>query len=313
MSSYLQKSQEAFKSNVISASSKVSNKRTLAPPPVSAPSPAPSNASSIGGDTSKDQKRKREPQNVVYSQPEATGYGSDLLTQITYIIEFLKKKNDAKTFQEILQYLSKTNALEREKRVMAGILRKHGSIEWIPDPKAKVQNWDSGTFRHRPKIAVRNKTELLQYLQQKPDARGVSVIDLKDGWPDCEDPIRELEEAHQLLVTRTKKDNHARMVWANDRTLVHKVDDEFNVMWHKTELPAPDDLVRKLIDAGQKPASEDPAKRIKAAVKPKIKQKRPPRFDCCARCPVMLADNLVERVAEPPILTWSIFCVIMTI
>jgi len=275
MSSYFEKSAEAFKSNVISASSKVANKRTLAPPPASAPSPAPSNASSKGD--SKDPKRKREAHPVVYSQPEATGYGTDLLTQITYIIEFLKKKDDSKTFQEILQYLSKSNAAEQQKRIMAGILRKHGSIEWIPDLKMKVQQWDSGTFRHKPKINVRSKTELLAYLQQKPDARGVPVTDLKDGWPDCEGPISELEDQNQVLVTRTKKDNHARMVWANDRTLVHRVDSEFHVMWHKTELPGPDDLVRKLLDAGQKPASEDPSKRIKAPMKQKEKKKRPAR------------------------------------
>jgi transcription initiation factor TFIIE subunit beta len=277
MSTLLQRSEEAFKNSVISSSSKVANKRTLVPPPVSAPSPAPSNASSKGD--SKDAKRKRESHPVVYSQPEATGYGTDLLTQITYIIEFLKKKDDAKTFQEILQYLSKANASEQQKKVMAGILRKHGSIEWVPDPKTKVQQWDSGTFRHKPKIKVRSKTELLAYLQQKPDARGVPVMDLKDGWPDCEGPISELEEQNKVLVTRTKKDNHARMVWANDRTLVHHVDPEFQVMWHKTELPGPDDLVRRLLDAGQKPASEDPSKRIKAPVKPKEKKKRPPRWE----------------------------------
>jgi transcription initiation factor TFIIE subunit beta len=279
MSSYLQKAEEAFKNNVISASSKVANKRTLAPPPVSAPSPAPSNASSNGNNNNKDAKRKREAHPVVYSQPEATGYGTDLLTQITYIIDFLKKKNDAKTFQEILQYLSKANATEQQKKVMAGILRKHGSIEWIPDQKLKLQHWDSGTFRHKPKIPVRSKTELLAYLQQKPDARGVPVLDLKDGWPDCEGPISELEEEHRVLVTRTKKDNHARMVWSNDGSLVHRVDSEFQVMWHKIELPGPDDLVRTLLEAGQKPASEDPAKRIKVPVKQKDKKKRPARLE----------------------------------
>jgi transcription initiation factor TFIIE subunit beta len=299
MSSYLQRSEEAFKGSVMSASSKVANKRTLAPPPVSAPSPAPSNASSKGDN--KDAKRKREAHPVVYSQPEATGYGTDLLTQITYIIEFLKKKDDAKTFQEILQYLSKANASEQQKKVMAGILRKHGSIEWVPDPKTKVQLWDSGTFRHKPKINVRSKTELLSYLQQKPDARGVPVIDLKDGWPDCEGPISELEDQHQVLVTRTKKDNHARMVWANDRTMVYRVDSEFQVMWHKTELPSPDDLVRKLLDAGQKPASEDPSKRIKAPVKPKDKKKRPARCEgfLTIHCFKML-NSLLGRVGVQP-------------
>jgi transcription initiation factor TFIIE subunit beta len=262
MSSYLDKSQEAFQKAAATAAASLSNKRTLAPPP-SAPSPAPSNASSKGDN--KEQKRKREIQQpVVYSQPANSGYGEDLRTQITYTIEFLKKKDEPKSLLEILKYLGKVNVAESEKRKMAGIMRRHTSIEFIHDVRSKT-HWDAGTFKHQPKINVRSKTDLLSYLQRKPDARGVSVADLKDGWPNCEDPITELEEAHEVLVTRTKKDNHARWVWLNDKSLVHSVDSEFNILWHKVELPNPDDLVRKLLDAGQKPASEDPSKRVKVA------------------------------------------------
>jgi len=275
MSSYLEKSAEAFRSNVMSAAPKVSNKRTLAAPPVSAPSPAPSNASSKGGD--KDLKRKRDPIQVVYSQPQDSGYGTDSFTQVTYIIEFLKNKGEAKTFEEILQYLSKVNVPEQQKRTLAGILRKHSRIEWVPDSKLKSQSWDSGSFRHKPIISVRSKEDLLGHLQSKADAQGVSVKELKDGWPSCEEAIAELEAEHKVLVTRTKKDNHARMVWANDPTLVHTVDDEFMRMWHRTELPGADELVRKLLDAGQKPASEDPSNRPAVQPKQKEKKKRPPR------------------------------------
>ncbi|KAI9745559.1 MAG: hypothetical protein M1818_001093 [Claussenomyces sp. TS43310] len=276
MSSYLERSQAAFQSNVTSAASKVSKPRMLAPS-ATAPSPVPSQASSTGD--SKDLKRKREnqSQNVVYSQPSDTGYGTDAYTQVTYIIEFLKKKGDAKGFQEILEYLSQVNVPEHQKRTLAAILRKHGRIQWIPDAKLKVQTWESGFFKHKPIIDVRCRTELMAYLQRKSDAQGVSVRDLKDGWPDCEEALSELERQHFILVTRTKKDNHARMVWANDPTLVHAVDFEFTKMWYDVKLPDPDDLVRSLIEAGQKPASEDPSKRIKAPVKPKEKKKRPPR------------------------------------
>jgi len=277
MSSYLEKQQEAFKSNVTSAAAKVSNKRTLAAPPVSAPSPAPSNASNASRNDNKDQKRKREPQAVVYSQPAATGYGTEAFTQVTYVIDFLKKKDEAKTFREILEYLSQVHVDESKRKLIAAILKQHERVQWKPDPQLKHQTWDSGTFMHRPIINVRSKEELIAYLQRKPDAQGVSVKDLKDGWPDCEDAINELEAAHRILVTRTKKDNHARMVWADDPSLVHKIDPEFQVMWHKTELPSVDELVRKLIDAGQKPASEDPSKRVKAPPKPKEKKKKAPR------------------------------------
>ncbi|RDW88768.1 transcription initiation factor IIE subunit beta [Coleophoma cylindrospora] len=276
MSSYLDKQQEAFKSNVMSAAPKVSNKRSFAAP-VSAPSPAPSNASNASKNDGKDIKRKREPENVVYSQPAATGYGSEALTQITYIIEFLKRKDEPKTIQEILGYLSQGAADTDTKHTIAKILKRHPSVRFIPDANLKSQKWDSGTYVHKPKIDVRSKLDLIGYLQKKADAQGVAVKDLKDGWPDCEKPIDELEAEHKILVTRTKKDNHARMVWANDPSLVHAVDPEFQVMWHKTELPSVDDLVRKLIDAGQKPTSEDPSKRVKAAPKPKEKKRKAPR------------------------------------
>ncbi|PSS13002.1 hypothetical protein M430DRAFT_36202 [Amorphotheca resinae ATCC 22711] len=275
MSSYLEKQQEAFKSNVISAAPKVSNKRTFAAPATSVPSPAPSTASNTSKPENKDAKRKREPQNVVYSQPAATGYGTEAFTQVTYVIEFLKKKDEPKSFRDILEYLSQVHVDEAKKRLIISILKKHDRVRWIPDPQSKA--WDSGTFMHRPIINVRTKDDLIAYLQNKPDAQGVSVKDLKDGWPDCEEAINELEAEHKILVTRTKKDNHARMVWSNDPSLVHKIDPEFQVMWRQTELPSVDDLVRKLQEAGQKPASEDPSKRVKPPPKPKEKKKKAPR------------------------------------
>lgn len=275
MSSYLEKQQEAFKSNVISAAPKVSNKRTLAAPPVSAPSPAPSNASNVSRNEGKDSKRKREPENVVFSQPAATGYGTEVGTQITYVIDFLKKKDQPKTIQEILEYLSQVHVAPEKKRLIASILKIHERVTHIRDPKNN--DWDSGTFVHKPIINVRCKLDLIAYLQKKSDAQGVSVKDLKDGWPGCEAAIDELEEEKKVLVTRTKKDNHARMVWLNDPSLLHTVDPEFQVMWHKTELPSVDDLVRKLISANQKPASEDPSKRIKPLPKPKEKKRKAPR------------------------------------
>lgn len=252
-------------------------KRKLAPPtPESAPSPAPSSTSTSSKPDNKASKKK-EATNVVYSQPAATGYGQDAFTQVTYVIEFLKKKDEPKTFKEILEYLSQVHASEGTKMTIARVLKKHDRVQWFPDPNLKTQTWCSGTFVHRPVINVRSKADLIAYLQCKADARGVSVKDLKDGWTDCEDAIDELEKEHKVLVTRTKKDNHARMVWGDDPTLVHKIEPDFITMWRKIELPSVDELVRKLQEAGQKPASEDPAKRIKAPPKLKEKKKRAAR------------------------------------
>ncbi len=276
MSSYLERQTAAFRNDAMSAAPKVATKQRLAPPaPSSAPSPAPSNSSATSKAETKEAKRKREPTNVVYSQPAATGYGTNAYTNITYAIEFLKKKRVPKTFKEILEHLSQVHADDQHKRTMASILRKHGQVTWMEDPKSS--KWDSGTFAHKPIIDVRSKEGLIAYLQKRDSAQGVSVKDLKDGWPECEDGIDELEKEHKLLVTRTKKDNHARMVWLDDPTLNHSVDAEFQGMWKAVELVSVDELVRKLQEAGQKPASEDPSKRIKAAPKAKEKKKRPSR------------------------------------
>jgi hypothetical protein len=200
MSSYLDKQQAAFKSEAMSVAPKIAAKRSLAPPVAeNAPSPAPSNASNTSRNENKEIKRKREPQNVVYSQPAATGYGTEAFTQVTYVIDFLKKKDEPKTFREILEYLSQVNADEKTQKLIAGILRQHERVRWIPDSELKTVEWASGTFMHRPIINVRTKKDLIAYLQNKADAQGVSVKDLKDGWPDCEEAIDELEDEHTML------------------------------------------------------------------------------------------------------------------
>ncbi|KAI0999842.1 hypothetical protein K3495_g8356 [Podosphaera aphanis] len=277
MSSHLEKMQTSFKNEAKSSASKVATKRAQNVASGPHPSAPTNNTPNVSKNDSKDNKRKREPGNVVYSQPMPTGYGTEAFTQVTYVIEFLKKKNERKTFQEILQYLSQVNVDERKKKLIARILRQHDRVRWIPDSNLKTQVWDSGHFEHRPIIQVRTEKELLGYLQKMPNAQGVSVKDLKDGWPDCDSAIDKLEKEHRILVTRTKKDNHARMIWSNDPTLVHKIDPDFQTMWHKVELPSINELVRKLLEVGQKPASEDPSKRIKAAPKLKEKKKRAPR------------------------------------
>lgn len=261
----------------MSAAPKVATKQRLAAPaPQSAPSPAPSNSSATSKAENKDSKRKRESQNVVFSQPATTGFGADVGTQITYAIAYLKDKGGQKTFKEILEYLSLVNAEERNKTLMFNILKNHPRVQFFPNPKPNVKVWDSGIFEHRPLLPVRSKADLIGYLQRLGSAQGVPVKDIKDGWKDCPEAIDEMEREHKLLVTRTKKDNTARMVWLDDPTLWNTPDLEFHTMW-KIELPSADEVVRKLIEAGQKPASEDPAKRIKAAPKPKEKKKRAAR------------------------------------
>lgn len=279
MSSYLQKQTEAFRGNLLSASSKISNKRTLGATesPASAPSPAPSNTSTASKNEVRDKKRKAETPassgNVVYSQPADSSHGTDLLTQVQYIIKYLKDKGEPKTFDDIVGYLG-IYLPDAKQRFLSKILHEHPRIQWRVNHADNSHEWNAGLFEHRPIINVRNETQLLAYLQKKVDAQGVSLKDLKDGWDKAEEGITNLEREHKVLVTRTKKDNHAKMVWADDPSLYHSIDQEFAQMWKTMELPSPDDVVTKLIAQGQKPASDDPSKRVKAPPKPKEKKKR---------------------------------------
>lgn len=275
--SYLQRQKDAFKSNVQAAAGKVANSRNLAPPKPTttarAPSPAPSNAST-GSRADGESKRKREPENAVLSQPAQTGYGSHLFTQILYAQAWLKKDDKTRTLKEILGHLSIPLSDPRAKQIAARLKdKKLLGVAFTPDPENN--RWDAGLYQFRPKLPVRNKEQLFSYLQSRPDAQGVRVSELKDGFADVDDAIDELEREHRILVHRRKLGPY--MVWADDPSLHNDIDPEFTTMWMRTELPNVDDLVRKLLDAGQKPASEDPAKRIKLVKGAKEKKKRKAR------------------------------------
>ncbi|KAK3303478.1 uncharacterized protein B0T15DRAFT_401368 [Chaetomium strumarium] len=223
-------------------------------------------------------RRDRDTPNIVYSQPAATGTGDSVISQMAYAVRWLRDKSEPQTCVDVLGYLSYTNRPENEQEFFVEQMRRNPQIQWIPDPALSEQTWRSGTYVHRPTIPdVRNKTQLLAYLQKKTDASGVSVKDLKDGWPDCEGAINELESEHKLLVVRHKKDGAPRMVWLDDPSLHHEVDPELKLMWSRVEVPSTDTIVQRLVAAQQKPASEDP--QVKAAQAPKEvkKKKKAPR------------------------------------
>lgn len=212
---------------------------------------------------------------VPFSQPQLTGYGAEVKTQMAFAVEYLKKKGEPKSITEIIDHLSLRGYSEEHKRELTEGLRGHPRVDWKPDASLSEQTWKTGIYSYRPVIVnVKDGTSLLAYLQRKTDASGVSVKDLKDGWPDCEDTLASLEKQHKILVVRTKKDNFPRYVWADDSSLHHSVQPEFQVMWHRVPIPSVEDMHRKLVNVGQKPTSEDPLKIQQAANKPKIQKKR---------------------------------------
>jgi hypothetical protein len=182
------------------------------------------------------------PPGETWTLPQLTGYGSEVKTQMTFAVEHLKKKGEPRAVNDILGFLSLTNHPEEHKRELIESLRGHPRVDWKPDASLSEQTWRTGTYEHRPIIpGVKDGTSLLAHLQRKTDASGVSVRDLKDGWPDCEDTLAALEAEHKVLVVRTKKDNFPRFVWPNDPSLHHTVEAEFQSMWHR--VPIPDALV----------------------------------------------------------------------
>jgi len=272
MSSYLERQQQAFASSLASAASKIQVKR---PAPVS-PSPSVTSTTSAAAGPTPGKKAKRDAGATIYSQPENTGVGVALGTNIVYAVDYLKKNTgDTVSLARLFSYFNWNKEPEPFQREIVERLRGHPRVAWNPDAALPEQTWRSGSYEHRPVIPhVRNKTALLAHLQRRNDAQGVTVKDLKDGWPDCEEAIAELEREHKILVVRTKKDNHARMVWSNDATLFRAVDPEFQSLWHRVEVPSLDDIVRRLAAVGQKPTSEDPRTKMVAAPKEKKQKKR---------------------------------------
>lgn len=278
MSSYLESQRAAFKGALSSAASKIQTKKTVIPRAPASPSP------SIGSTTSRNEpatttstppgKRKRT--DIVYSQPENTNFGDQIGTQMHFALTYLREKNGPKSLDDILGHLSLMKHSEQYKETFTEMIRRHPRVEFIPQPDVTEQKWNVGKYTYRPIIpGVKDKTSLLKFLQNRKDASGVAVKDLKDGWPDCEPALAELETLHKVLVIRTKKENNPKHVYLDDPSLSCEIDQEFKNMWLRVPIPKPEELPRKLQAVGQKPTSDDPTAGGKiVAAKPKPQKKR---------------------------------------
>ena len=246
MPSYLDSQLSAFKSSVSSSSTKLANKKTVNTP-VRTATPPTSTQLSIKSEL----KRKRPEQNVTYSQPQDTGTGRNIMTQVTYAIEYLKSKENAQNIDDIMSYLSvpKTD-FDVVRRTLPKILCRHEKVEYMPNDSGK------DVFRFRPAYNIRSKDTLLAHLQTRHTARGLAVKELKDGWNGVENAIEELELEDNILVTRNKKDQHPRFVWLNDPSLSYEIDEEFQQIFQKTKLPEPKLLAFELEKAGLMPANK---------------------------------------------------------
>jgi transcription initiation factor TFIIE subunit beta len=205
---------------------------------------------------------------MVYSQPSETGTGTHILTQFTYTIDHLKGEQRWFTLAEILNYLN----IPADGPITPQLVALFRS----PHPTNRVEfDRQKDLYRYKPKYDIRNAAQLKGWLQNQKSAAGLSVKELKDGWPNAQEAINKMEQDKEILVVRARKDNQAKTVWINDKSLVHPMDEEFRHAWHGIQLPPnPDDLRGKLLAAGLKPSS---APRKAVATGPKEKKRKAPR------------------------------------
>ncbi|KAJ5814641.1 transcription initiation factor TFIIE [Penicillium riverlandense] len=263
--SYLQNKLKSFNASVMESANRMPQQRRGVTNASASSSQVPSSAPTPS--SSGEAKKKRHDVDIVYSQPANTGTGRDIMTQVLFAIEHMKTKGVPLKFDNIVSYLSLQH---RENdpgymRALRSILQMHEKVNFDPSGAN-----GEGTFSFRPPHNIRTPEQLLQHLQAQTTAAGMSVRDLREGWPNVEEAINQMEKEGKLLVTRNKKDDHAKMVWANDPSLMEHFDDEFKQIWEKIKVPGAQDVKEELERAGITPTNKN--KVIKA--RPKVEQKK---------------------------------------
>lgn len=210
-------------------------------------------------------KRKKTAVGMAYAaaQANAAASGRHLNTQVVDAVDYIKRADKPVPFEDVARYLSTS---------IDTLLPRLLNIERI-----RV-NMTQKTVQYVSIFGIYNKEDLLTFLRKQETCQGISVKQLKDGWNGCLAAIEELEQSQQIIVIRTKKENSPRFVWANTGGPLGGVDEDFVEIWSKIKVPEAADLPAKLVEAGHKPASVDPAT-IKSNKKTgtERKQKKPRR------------------------------------
>ncbi|PGG99073.1 hypothetical protein AJ79_08707 [Helicocarpus griseus UAMH5409] len=267
--SYFQNQISSFSNNVISAASRLPQDRRSAAsnlPAAGSSSVVAAAASSSSANSAAANNRRHDPE-TIYSQPANTGTGKDIMTQVVFAIDHMKSKDYPLKFSDILSYLSLQQQGHDPGYIQAlkRILQSHDKVDYDPSGAN-----GEGTFRFKPPHNIRSAEQLLQKLQSQPTAQGMSVRELREGWPSIVQTIDKLEKEGKLLVTRNKKDDHPKMVWANDPSLTQHFEPEFRQIWEKIKIPDQQTVTEELEKAGITPTSKN--KVVKA--RPKIEHKK---------------------------------------
>jgi len=186
--------------------------------------------------------------NRVAKKPAYDASGSHLSTKLLLAVEYIKERSKPVDVDHLLSYLSLNN--DEQKSKLLSLIKNLDKIHHDPQ---------TNTLEYVSIHNIKNKDELLILLRSQPTFKGISVKELKDGWNDCVPSINELEKEGKILVLRTKKDNHPRLVWSNVGGELGLIDEEFVSLWQNVKLPDRSELPGLLKARGLKPASVDPA------------------------------------------------------
>jgi len=181
---------------------------------------------------------------VVYSQPAETGSGTNVNTQLLYVVNHLKSTGNPMRLQDLAII---TNTPVDTDKVLLEKFRAHDRV---------VHDLKTDLYSYRHDYNVRNKAALLTEIQrQTRKGGGLSVRTLKESWKEAPQAIEELEKEGEVYVTRTLKDGQMRMVFWNEikpdeESGGMSVEKEFNDLWHSLEVPNDVDLLKQLASEG---------------------------------------------------------------
>jgi transcription initiation factor TFIIE subunit beta len=205
----------------------------------------------------------------IYSQPAATGTGTDVRTKVLFAIDSLKAKSPASIPTATL-IADNIRGPEQTPELVARFKQFLNANEKVS------YNKETDSYSFRPIHDIFNADDLIGFLQSQNTALGLNVRDLKDGWNDVEKTIDQLENEKSLIVVRNKKDNHAKMVWADDPTLNAPMDQEFVKLWDEISMPdgGHDAVVKALKQRGMTSADSGMAPTAKVVKQENKKKKR---------------------------------------
>lgn len=185
-------------------------------------------------------------------KPAATASHS-VAANIYFASDWLKDRKKPATWEEIAEFLN-VQHLEPDQRseLRRRLTSNNPLVEF--DPKGLD---GKGAYSYKAKIKVFSEEDLLAYLQKKETCEGTRVKDLKEGWDKAPQVVEHLAKRKKVLVTLNKKDGSAALVWRNDPSLEHSIEEDFKRSWDAQKLPTTkDDLRKALIADGLTPTSQ---------------------------------------------------------